>query len=47
MTDPHPLLERAKEAPEKPGVYRFQDRTGKDIYVGKARNIRRRVLSYF
>jgi len=47
MTDTHPLLERAKEAPEKPGVYRFQDRTGKDIYVGKARNIRRRVLSYF
>ena len=47
MTDRHPLLERAKEAPENPGVYRFQDRTGKDIYVGKARNIRRRVLSYF
>jgi excinuclease ABC subunit C len=47
VTEPHPLLERAKEAPEKPGVYRFQDRTGKDIYVGKARNIRRRVLSYF
>jgi excinuclease ABC subunit C len=47
MSDPHPLLERAKEAPEKPGVYRFQDRLGKDIYVGKARNLRRRVLSYF
>jgi excinuclease ABC subunit C len=41
------LLERAKEAPEKPGVYRFQDRKGQDIYVGKARDIRRRVLSYF
>ncbi len=47
MSDPHPLLERAKEAPEKPGIYRFQDRTGKDIYVGKARDLRRRVLSYF
>jgi excinuclease ABC subunit C len=47
VTEPHPHRERAKEAPEKPGVYRFQDRTGKDIYVGKARNIRRRVLSYF
>ena len=47
MTESHPLLERAREAPENPGVYRFQDRTGKDIYVGKARNIRRRVLSYF
>jgi len=43
----HPLLERARQAPEEPGVYRFRDRSGKDIYVGKARNIRRRVLSYF
>jgi excinuclease ABC subunit C len=47
MTKPHPLLERAREAPEKPGVYRFQDRNGKDLYVGKARDLRRRVLSYF
>ncbi len=43
----HPLLVRARQAPEQPGVYRFQDRTGRDIYVGKARDLRRRVLSYF
>jgi excinuclease ABC subunit C len=43
----HPLLPIARDAPESPGVYRFQDARGKDIYVGKARDLRRRVLSYF
>ena len=33
--------------PESPGVYLFKDVTGEIIYVGKAKNIRDRVRSYF
>ncbi|MBN1132201.1 MAG: excinuclease ABC subunit UvrC [Bacteroidales bacterium] len=33
--------------PETPGVYQFHDRKGKIIYIGKAKNLRKRVNSYF
>ncbi len=33
--------------PEQPGVYLFKNRLGKVIYVGKAKNLRNRVRSYF
>lgn len=33
--------------PEKPGVYQFIDSSGNIIYVGKAKNLRKRVSSYF
>ena len=33
--------------PEDPGVYRYLNREGTIIYVGKAKNLRRRVHSYF
>ncbi|RZB29421.1 MAG: excinuclease ABC subunit C [Candidatus Argoarchaeum ethanivorans] len=40
MIDPSKL-------PEHPGCYLFKDATGEIIYVGKARNLRKRVKSYF
>jgi excinuclease ABC subunit C len=33
--------------PDGPGVYVFADRSGRAIYVGKAKSLRKRVLSYF
>ena len=33
--------------PSGPGVYLFKDRTGKSIYIGKAKSLRHRVRSYF
>lgn len=37
----------ADELPRRPGVYLFKDRTGSVFYVGKAKNLRTRVRSYF
>ncbi len=36
-----------KSAPKKPGVYQYFDKDGKIIYVGKAKNLKSRVGSYF
>lgn len=41
------LRERLKSVPNRPGCYLMRDRRGLIIYVGKAKNLRRRVLSYF
>ncbi|MFB6258459.1 MAG: exonuclease domain-containing protein [Flavobacteriales bacterium] len=39
--------EHFENLPQRPGVYFFHDRSGKVIYVGKARKIRERVLQHF
>jgi len=41
------LEEKLKNLPSVPGIYQFKDKTGKVIYVGKAKNLRSRVRSYF
>ncbi len=41
------LEEKLKEIPRSPGVYLHKDAEGKIIYIGKAKNLRNRVRSYF
>ena len=38
---------RLKTLPDRPGCYLMRDRRGEIIYVGKAKNLKRRVSSYF
>jgi excinuclease ABC subunit C len=42
-----PELVKEKRIPDDPGVYLMKDSEGKIIYIGKARNLRKRVASYF
>ena len=41
------IKNKLSQLPEKPGTYQMLDVTGKIIYVGKAKNLKRRVSSYF
>ncbi len=47
MPDPLTYRPRTGDIPTSPGVYRFSDPCGRVIYVGKAKNLRNRLTSYF
>src|SRR5450755_375003 len=47
MADPASYRPAPGSIPESPGVYRFRDSHGRVIYVGKAKNLRSRLNSYF
>jgi predicted GIY-YIG superfamily endonuclease len=51
FADPRPIVERLgteffRQAPPRPGVYLMRDEAGDVLYVGKAKNLRKRLASY-
>ncbi|MDN5820978.1 MAG: excinuclease ABC subunit UvrC [Brachybacterium sp.] len=47
MADPATYRPATGTIPTRPGVYRFRDEHGRVIYVGKAKNLRQRLVNYF
>ncbi|MEE2961559.1 MAG: GIY-YIG nuclease family protein [Myxococcota bacterium] len=41
------IEDKLKELPTQPGIYIFIDAKGKILYIGKAKNLKSRVTSYF
>ena len=47
MKAPDALKEQVKALPDRPGVYQYFNASDEIIYVGKAKNLKKRVTSYF
>lgn len=47
MADVLSYRPRTGDIPQRPGVYRFLDDRGRVLYVGKAKNLRSRLVNYF
>ena len=47
MPAPKHIEELLKNIPQKAGVYQYYDKRDKLLYIGKAKNIKKRVSSYF
>ena len=41
------IKETARQLPEEPGIYKFFDKNDILLYVGKAKNLKKRISSYF
>lgn len=47
MSAPKPLSDIIRNIPEQPGIYKYFNADKQIIYIGKARNLKKRVSSYF
>ena len=47
MPTPEHIKTLLKNIPQKVGIYRYYDKNEKLLYIGKAKNIKKRVSSYF
>lgn len=47
VTFPDRIKQKVRDLPRKPGVYLMKDRFGKVLYIGKAKDLKARVATYF